>query len=1033
MKTQGYGMEYASARATPELVGRKEILGIIQKAIESKSKKTQVIYITARGGMGKTRLLEEVVKFWSRTSRAKEEKKILVASHLVDLYHTRTHNPDGLIDEIVEALGKKHFKKYLEKRSAIIHTKYERGETPSDASRQEMSDVFVEELNELGRHYDKVILAFDTAEVLRYQQNPSQKALEMTDNLTTIALWLTRELISRLLNVTVLIAGRPPVSPSSPGSPDGPRPDEFLDKLSETGAVVVPYPLPGFGLEETLDYFNVIAKATRKENPQSANRIQSIPEETRKVIHDLTQGEPFMLALLIDYVSITDELPGMEQRKPEEFRKELRDRIIEAIQKCLRPSDEVVEALSWTPKGMGAQLLAWVLKHDQPDHEEISDAKKAIDELRNPKKRLSFVKIRAADDLVFFQDEMYSLMKEMHHDIGMKAQKERIDKDILAFYEWKIGETRKKIQEREMELDATRHAPDKLYRLSSARIMREEDRLSEARAHLQAYQVEHVYYGLRINPLDGFKLFLEYAEEAFQSREENLWMLLQDELLRYAYKYLPGGGLTWEEIEAYMGTRWIRSSLTEDDIDEAERRIGIFRKTFSEDFLKPGNYLDLEMKLWETWALTYQGGNPDDAQTLLNDILQGLENSPSTTSLDQWRLKFLKAFAFYWHGYLSWTQGEFKDSVQWYLKALPLWRDLKIEVLAATTLNDLSWAEAETGAFETALAHCKDGLKLRRQLGQPYLIALSLNTLGLIEIRHGKPETARYHCEQALEIFRRSEDARGTGLACLALAEALRRTTNTDRFVYDEKMKIQYLNEAEKRVKEAVKIFTETVKNEPLRLVEAYIELGCVYREWVRQLGQNKPEWAEKIERSCAAFESAEEIAREGGYEYRATDSLVNLAWLYYYIGDFSKARDLLDTKGRAQIKDEYLYTKEHEAASRIPIPWHWVQLGKAYVLLGMMVYDEYRDVRANDPEKAQKKLRQAAHNWTISMAYNKLYGSVFRDFSKGRDDVYSRLSELNLQEMEWVKDSMEQTHREYHIPESGRAFEELLKERFQI
>ncbi|MBS4062077.1 MAG: ATP-binding protein, partial [Bacteroidetes bacterium] len=148
MKTQGYGMEYASARATPELVGRKEILGIIQKAIESKSKKTQVIYITARGGMGKTRLLEEVVKFWSRTSRAKEEKKILVASHLVDLYHTRTHNPDGLIDEIVEALGKKHFKKYLEKRSAIIHTKYERGETPSDASRQEMSDVFVEELNE---------------------------------------------------------------------------------------------------------------------------------------------------------------------------------------------------------------------------------------------------------------------------------------------------------------------------------------------------------------------------------------------------------------------------------------------------------------------------------------------------------------------------------------------------------------------------------------------------------------------------------------------------------------------------------------------------------------------------------------------------------------------------------------------------------------------------------------------------------------------------------------------------------------------
>lgn len=41
------------------------------------------------------------------------------------------------------------------------------------------------------------------------------------------------------------------------------------------------------------------------------------------------------------------------------------------------------------------------------------------------------------------------------------------------------------------------------------------------------------------------------------------------------------------------------------------------------------------------------------------------------------------------------------------------------------------------------------------------------------------------------------------------------------------------------------------------------------------------------------------------------------------------------------------------------------------------------------------------------------------------------RLAELNIQEMKWVRDSIEQTHRVYHIPEDGRAFEELLKERF--
>ena len=1025
MKSHSYGMEYASARATPELVGRKEILEIIKKSIENKIKKTHVVYITAKGGMGKTRLLEEVVKLWNKQSRSRRKPNILVASRLVDLYHTQNHNLEGLIYEIVEVLGKKYFKKYLKKRAQLIHTKYEEGETPSETSKQEMINSFVEELNELGRTYNKVVLVFDTAEVLRFQKDPSQKALGLNDNLTTVARWLIRELLSQLRNVTVLIAGRPPETKKMG--------DGLLVKLNKIGVKVTSYPLPGFQLDETLEYFDVMARAIRKEDPQRAERIQSIPKQTRQLVHKLTRGEPFALALLIDYVAITDELPSLEQRKPDEFRKELRDRIIEAIQKSLRPSDEVVEALSWTPKGMGSQLLAWVLNHHKPSKEEVEEAKRAIDELRQPQKRLSFVKIRTADDLVFFQDEMYSLMEEIHESEGMRVQKERMNKNILAFYEWKIGEVRGEIQEQEMELDSTRHAPERLPIQISTGIVREEERLSTRRDRLRSYQVEHVYYTLRVDPIDGFKLYLEYADEAFQNREENLWLLLQDELLRYAYKHLPVEGLTWEDIESYMGTRWIRASLARDEIDEAERRIRVFRKNFTRNLLKPGSYLDLELKIWEIWAQVYRGEDPKNIRRSLNEILKHVDDLPSTTSLDQWRRNFLKAYALYWHGYLSWSQGEFKDAVQWYLQALPLWRVLSMEVPAATTLNDLSWAEAETGAFEIALSHCKDGLKLRRKLGKPYLVALSLNTLGLIEIRFGRSETAQHHCKQALEIFRRLEDARGIGLACLALAEAMRRTTNTDVFVYDEKKKVENLSEAAKRAEEAVLIFTEIVKGEPLRLVEAYIELGCVYREWIRQLDKGNPTWKKILLRSSIAYENAVKTAREVGYEFRAVDALVNMAWLYYYAGDFSKSREILAERVRDQIGDEYLYTKEHPVKVEVPIPWHWVQLGKANVLMGMMYFDEYRDAHNKDLKLAEKKLRQASHNWALSMAYNILYGSNFRDFNKGREDVYSRLTELNIQEMNWVKDSMEQTYREYHIPEDGRAFEELLKERFQI
>lgn len=55
-----------------------------------------------------------------------------------------------------------------------------------------------------------------------------------------------------------------------------------------------------------------------------------------------------------------------------------------------------------------------------------------------------------------------------------------------------------------------------------------------------------------------------------------------------------------------------------------------------------------------------------------------------------------------------------------------------------------------------------------------------------------------------------------------------------------------------------------------------------------------------------------------------------------------------------------------------------------------MMFFDEYKELAAKDQQIAEKKLRQAAHNWALSMAYNKLYGSFFRDFNKGREDVYS-------------------------------------------
>ena len=254
---------------------------------------------------------------------SKKGTKLLIVNRLVDFYHTHTHSEEGLIAEIVDALDSQGnmFAKYAEKRAELTHMKFERGEIQpiQEGLRREMEDAFLDELIEFGEKYGKIVLVFDTAEVLTYETDRVQEALGLAEQPIGVARWLTQVLINRIRNAVILIAGRM----ESP---------QLAGELKKTTAKVTEYPLPGFSEGETLEYFTVVAKAARTENPQSAKRIESIPEETRRVIHQLTGGQPFVLALLIDYLAIAKGIPSLEKGKPETFREELRDLIVEAIE-----------------------------------------------------------------------------------------------------------------------------------------------------------------------------------------------------------------------------------------------------------------------------------------------------------------------------------------------------------------------------------------------------------------------------------------------------------------------------------------------------------------------------------------------------------------------------------------------------------------------------------------------------------------------------------------------------------------------------
>ena len=1032
--------EYASVRATPGLVGRQDILQDIYNAIKEKSDTPHVFYITAPGGWGKTRLLDAVLKKMTTGEEEWGSSNILSASRLVDLYHTYTHSDEGLVTDIVEVLDRqgKYFNNYVQQHAELDRVKYDLSQILQAVTqqRERMMEAFINDFNNLGNNCEKIVLAFDTVENLVYETDRVQDALGLADEPIGVAGWLVESFLPKIHNTVILIAGRP----------ESPQLQIELEKLKQNhGIKFSNINLGTFSETETLAYFNAVLEVARDENPQIADRLERIPQETRQVVHYLSEGQPFLLSLFVDYLVVADELLPVIHTPLDEIKKraisekglriereEFRDAILQEFQKIRRPFDEVIRALSWTQKGMGSELLAWIMKRDRPTENEIEQAKGYIQTLRDPNFRLSFVKIRDIDNLVFLQDEMYSLMRSLHHRGRLRHNVKQTYELIVQFYEEKIKEQANIVRElQKITIKLVSSGSLKEFTESqNAKLVIEQQNLRTARGRLQSYQVEHVYYSLQANSTKGIQAYSRTAEEAFQSNDTNLWLLLRDELLKFA-KPLRSRESEIEAlryIDGDIGVRWIKNSLANGNYERARFQIEKFRETCP-DLLVEGSFANLNLRVWESWLLASSGIEFKRAESILQSILVSPQNFSEKfdPEFDEWRRMLLIAYAQDVLAHLYRSQGNFTKAVEYYRKNLRFWRSLYAESEQANTLNNLSWSLAEIGEFETAINYCEDGLDLRRKLGYRYPIALSLTTLGLIETRYGQPERARFRCEQALGIFRDLEQPRGIRYASHELAESLRMMADVSDLLTDEQS-MKNLELAEQYSKESIGIFTDIVK-EPMRLAEAYIELGCIYREMARRMKSKNAVGEDFITKGKEAFDAAVRIAGTE-FAYRGVDALVNLAWMYYYVGDFEKAQKGVDS---IIIDDQYLFTKTHAPLVRDDlVPWYWVQLGKANLLLGKMAFDRYEEANArNDFGAVELQLEKVAHYWMLSIAYYLVYGKAFRDFVLGRKLISNCLRTFNSQEIEWVRHGIHKAYKMYFDAHELMSFETFIAEQF--
>ena len=385
-----YEEQFWGALATPDLVGRQEAIETFEKLLATPSSSPRVLFFLSKGGLGKTRLLDKLLKL------ATERTNFRVAKNVVDFYHMNTHTSNGLADALYEVLTppSEDFSDYQKERQAFEHN-LARGDVSklTEQRREQALKAFTVSISALSIR-QPLVIALDTAEKAIYGSfDQNIETAESWD-------WLCKSL-PHWGNVTVLLAGR--------------WASEFLvDNLRKILGEnnVQKVEVGPFSEKESLRYFEEIENVAKSKDADTAARIQQLPQETRQVAHIYSGGEPILLGLLIDSLSAARPIPSVlqdslevAQNRNAKEKEDIHQTLEKELIGRLRESHvgDIILALGRVPKGADEILLSLLIEGTSLD-----EARWMLKEVEG----LSFVKRRPSDARIFLHDEMYALLEK---------------------------------------------------------------------------------------------------------------------------------------------------------------------------------------------------------------------------------------------------------------------------------------------------------------------------------------------------------------------------------------------------------------------------------------------------------------------------------------------------------------------------------------------------------------------------------------------------------------------------------------------
>lgn len=978
----------------PKVVGREKELKMLRDALNRRGEK--VIYLVAGGGFGKTRLMQELLDM------VKEAGPHFYSSGIIDLYHTDTHSSSDVEKTIVEGLDPqgKYFVEYRKKR-ALFEKLRERGTDPGNLERQReaLSEIFVAGCQEMAMKANKLVICFDTVEVLQYESSVIEDMVETVD--TRIKNWLLKNL-PELRNVLIVFAGRP--KERSQGETIDHQARLEADMKRAFGEALEVVELGPFNLKETGEFIDSLKREDEKES-------EIVPTDYLPVVHLLTQGRPVFLHLVVDLIRVlSPELRTVDQMfdrcmelvgapEKDERIKAARLEFESTILKDLINEKAVLGAylsrIGLAPKGIDGEILVEAMGVPKPD------AKQLLAELEE----LSFVKLLKAPvsatrqelhgDRIFLHDEMYRLLTLPGVIPGLRMRERDVSHMLVTnYYNPRIEKLEREIREKPAD-----------------------ERIS-LRERLQKLQVERLYYLLAHDPRHGYEEYKRLSDQANRRRWVGFGMRLLDEFLRF-YNVVPerrelfdACGISHEQVVRESAHMWVERL---DCWGQYKREVQFARHILDNPetfFIRVNEDVDILGNICAFWTgaraflHSHEPYVLEEAQIMLKRLPLLVDCTPTQT-LARARLSMSIGYQFRLGGQLAQAAKHYVEAKAAFEK-LEGYRDE-----LAMLLNNLSLVYANQGRISLALPLAGDALRINEEMGSEYSTGLTLSTLAAIELMRGNYYDAVEDGKDALKLFRELDDPRGVAMSYIKISYAIRKMAKRDLKRPRKIEEARHDLEVAARDLDNALAMTEEKELESTMAV-LYAEQGKVNRE----LGY-AVSLLEGTEKGMVFYRRSEEFFKRAlemnlGKVERA-NVLQDLAEGLFLSGDISAARRQLAEIEKLIGEDYRITPGRHLPGEELPGEYFW-PLGKVERLRGDMAFEE-------------GNLEEGLHHYLISYAYFVRFSPDAVEKDTLVDGLYARLRDVEVEKKRELVESMHTGAQQHDVGVDAGPFVKTLKD----